>query len=346
MRTVKISQSERGLSMSRDGKKLVYPRMKDKIRLISLSETGGLLFRRSHREEHVYVTPIDPKTGQPTGEPVKLAAGYWPMWSPDGKRIAYFSGWNLHVMSADGSNDQKIIGVSPFIGTHAWAADSKHIYVAESSRVETEKGVYSISIATKERRPVYLDRDLVGHLSCSPDGTRLAFRRFHAPSKNKRAIFTVNVDGTNLKQLTSDKDGWVLYPAWSPDGKQIAFQSVVPGGGIKTLTAVSVDDGTSREIFRGKTPQDWFFEASWSPDGSKIVWNSRGEFRIGQVSDGSYERFKLNLGLSPKPEFGTPRWSPDGSKMLFFTASNFQYLMLMENFLPSVEDKQNQAGSQ
>jgi len=263
------------------------------------------------------------------------------MWSPDGKRIAYFSsGWDLHVMSADGSNDQKIIRVQPFTGTHAWAADNKHIYVAESSRAAERKGVYSISIATRERRPVYLDPDLLGHLSCSPDGTRLAFLKLpESPSKKKefftKEIFTVGVDGTNLQQLTSNKDMTVYYPAWSPDGKQIAFESG-PRGGIKTLTVVSVDDGTSREIFRGKTPQDRFFEASWSPDGSKIAWSTYilGGIRIGQVSDGKYDEFKVDLGTLTKPELKMPRWSPDGTKMLFSTYSNVQHLMLMDNFLP------------
>ncbi len=322
-----------------DGKKagglqVIKPDFGDNVKLISLSETGRLLFRRSHWEMHVDVTPIDPQTGQPSGNPVRLAAGYWPMWSPDGKRIAYFSGGALHVMSADGSNDQKIIRVQPFTGTHAWAADNKHIYVAESSREAERKGIYSISIATRERRPVYLDPDLLGHLSCSPDGRRLAFLKRSVPSK-KAEVFNVGVDGKNLQQLTSNKDMTVYYPAWSPDGKQIAFESG-PGGGIKTLTVVSVDDGTSREIFRGKTPQDRFFEASWSPDGSKIAWQTYtlGGIRIGQVSDGKYDEFKVDLGTLTKPQLKTPRWSPDGSKMLFSAYSNVQHLMLMENFLP------------
>ncbi len=315
------------------GVQIIEPDFGGNVKLISLSETGRLLFRRSHKEEYVWSTEIDPQTGQPTGEPVRLAAGFGAMWSPDGKRIAYGAKRMLHVMSADGSNDQEIIRVFPFIGTHAWAADNKHIYVAEMVP-ETGAGIYSISISAKERQPVFLDHGFSGHLSCSPDGRRLAFIKRLAASK-KDEIFTVGVDGTNLQQLTTTEAAIIGYPAWSPDGKQVAFYSNPPRA-IKTLTVVSVDDGTTREIFRGKTPERGrFFEASWSPDGSKIAWwDYSGEIYIGQVSDGKYETFKVDLGTLTKPQLGMPRWSPDGTKMLFSTYSNVEHLMLMDNFLP------------
>ncbi len=303
------------------------------VKLISLSQTGRLLFRRSHTENHVYVTPIEPQTGQPTGEPVKLASGYVSMWSPDGKRIAYIAERVLHVMSADGSNDQEIIKVHPFIGTHTWAPDNNHIYVAEVP--ETGAGIYPISVSTKERQPVFLDPDIHGHVTCSPDGKRLAFLKVVAASSKNSQVFAVDVDGRNLRQLTFDDAASVYYPAWSPDGKQIAFESG-PRGGIKTLTVVSVDDGTTRDVFRGESPKDRFWEASWSHDGSKIAWyTSPGEIRIGRVSDGKYATFKTDIGISPKPGLGMPHWSADGKQMLFSTYAHVGHLMLMDNFLPT-----------
>ena len=307
---------------------IIKPDFGDGVSLISLSETGRLLYRRRHTENYIYSTAVDPQTGQPTGEPVKLASGYVSMLSPDGKRIAYISKKVLHVMSADGSNDQEIIRVHPFIGTHTWAPDNEHIYVAD---MVTGAGIYSISVSTKERRPVFLDRDMMGHVTCSPDGKRLAFLKLPAASE-KDGIFTVNVDGTNLRQLTFDDAADVYYPAWSPDGKHIAFCSSPKKGGTKTLTVVSVDDGTTREVFRGETPKDWFLEASWSPDGSKIAWSGSGEIRIGQVSDGKYQTFKVDL--ERKPGLGMPHWSADGTKMVFSAGSSARSLMIMDNFLP------------
>jgi Tol biopolymer transport system component len=53
----------------------------------------------------------------------------------------------------------------------------------------------------------------------SPDGKRIAF------SRSGVGIFTMNLDGTSLRRLTTN--GRDSYPTWSPDGKRVAF--VRPG---------------------------------------------------------------------------------------------------------------------
>ena len=140
----------------------------------------------------------------------------------------------------------------------------------------------------------------------------------------------MDVDGTNLRQLTFHKEGYVWYPAWSPNGKKIAYE-FGEGGALKTITVVSVDDGTTREVFRGKTPKDRFYRKSWSPDGTKIAWVSSGGIQIGQVSNGKYHTFKVNRNVP-----SGCGWSPDGTKMLFFTWVDVEQLTIMENFLPTM----------
>src|SRR5947209_20396239 len=63
------------------------------------------------------------------------------------------------------------------------------------------------------------DGDFKQHLQWSPDGKKFLFTRIHA---GKMAIWTINADGTQLKQLVAQDmphfDGY-----WSPDSKKIVF---------------------------------------------------------------------------------------------------------------------------
>ena len=53
----------------------------------------------------------------------------------------------------------------------------------------------------------------------SPDGSKIAFLR----GSGDLDIFTVNIDGTGLKNLTNDPEGQEIDAAWSPDGSRIAY---------------------------------------------------------------------------------------------------------------------------
>lgn len=321
--------------------RIAQPDFGDNISLYALSETGRLLYTRSLEDCHIFSIPIDPRTGQPTGEPVRLGTGSHAIWSPDGKRIAYIAKGTLRVMSADGTTDQAIVKTRFHLsGTYGWAPDNDTIYMQEIG--EHGVGISGISVSTKERRSVLPEDKQIDciHLTCSPDGKWIAFLKPGPPSQ-KNQIFIVGVDGANLRQLTSCEDGYINYPIWSPDGKEIAFE-YGPGGGVKAIMAVSVDDGSIREIFRGTNPDDdRFFWKSWSPDGSKMAWSTWSNTRVGRIADGTYEVFKVNLddsgGSYESGEPQGPDWSPDGKQMLFFTHANIWKVMLMDNFLTQVE---------
>jgi Tol biopolymer transport system component len=99
-----------------------------------------------------------------------------PVWSPDGKKIAFDrrgnanESWSIYVVNADGSDLFQV--------THNLMHDRYY-----------------------------------GHSpTWSPDGTRLAFVSDH---DGNGEIYVINIDGTGLKRLTNDP-GEDAYPAWSP----------------------------------------------------------------------------------------------------------------------------------
>ncbi len=91
----------------------------------------------------------------------------------------------------------------------------------------------------------------------SPDGTQIAFS---AVVGVHRDIFTMNADGTNLRQLTQTENVDEMGPTWSPDGTQIAFQSNLDGNwDIFTMNA----DGTGHRRLTTNTASD--VDPSWGP---------------------------------------------------------------------------------
>jgi dipeptidyl aminopeptidase/acylaminoacyl peptidase len=120
----------------------------------------------------------------------------------------------------------------------------------------------------------------------------------------------VNPDGSGAVLLPHIRDA--TTPAWSPDGRHIAFQGASPTGDLDIF--VANPDGSGRTEVTFSTGAD--IDPAWSPDGTKIAFESTRDgntdvFVIG--ADGSNER-----QLTSSPSFdGDPTWSADGTKIAF-----------------------------
>jgi Tol biopolymer transport system component len=118
-------------------------------------------------------------------------------------------------------------------------------------------------------------------------------------------VWTLGADGSGARSLG---DG--LSPAWSPNGRSIAFDTLVDRN--YDVWVMRPDGSGRRRVTQDPAP-DYF--ASWSPDGASIVFTSDrgGEdlFLIG--ADGTGER---RLTDDPAPDWGAA-WSPDGTRIAF-----------------------------
>lgn len=146
----------------------------------------------------------------------------------------------------------------------------------------------------------------------SPDGTRLLFER-GAGQAQQKDIWAASVDGTGLTNLTMGAMGNDRLPAWSPDGRHIAFLSgrdYAMGCCNEDLWIMDSDGRNARKL------DEKAGAPSWSPDGSRIAYSSfkSGRFQIYVVApDGTGS---INISNSSFTDTD-PKWSPDGSKILF-----------------------------
>ncbi len=151
--------------------------------------------------------------------------------------------------------------------------------------------------------------DKISGAGISPTGARAVFEA-HGE------IFTVPGEKGNVRNLTRTAAIAERDPAWSPDGKQIAFFSDESGD-----YALHVVDqtglGTVKKIDLGKPPS-FFYSPSWSPDSKKIAFtDKRLNLWYVDVEKGTPVKVDTDL-YDAWGVLMTPTWSPD-SKWLTFT---------------------------
>ena len=157
----------------------------------------------------------------------------------------------------------------------------------------------------------------------SPDGTRVAFTIAWYPpgwSTLDGDIYVANIDGTALRRLTTDAE-LDEQPAWSPDGRRIAFRS--HRAGDWDIWVMNADGSGQRNLMDNELPaRATEHTPAWSPDGSRIVYASDiDDFAYSKLwtmrADGSDKRRLLSQTAGTFEVDREPSWSPDGSSIAF-----------------------------
>lgn len=213
-------------------------------------------------------------------------------WSPDGTKVAFVSnrsGRNqIHVMDADGKNERRLT-TEPVDAVHpAWTPDGKRIAY---QRFAQGRGNL-VLIGVDGQNPTELGEGF--DPAISPDGKKILHARFF-PMGYRACV--MDIDGTHIKPLqqTDNRFGWV-HPAWSPDGKTVAWADFV--GGLQIFTA----DADGENVKQLTKAPGHHVHPTWSPDGKQILF-----FR----SDG-----KTNQHILMDADGGNPQpLPPTGSHM-------------------------------
>ncbi|HEX7121731.1 MAG TPA: S9 family peptidase [Gemmatimonadaceae bacterium] len=181
----------------------------------------------------------------------------------------------------------------------------------------------------------------VSDVRVSPDGQRVVFEVATAVMEEDRSawvpqIWIANADGTGQRQLTYGPDP-SRAPAWSPDGRWIAFLST--RNGKTNVYRLPLGGGESERLTNVKSSVADF---AWSPDGSRMAVliadstttaedEDRRARRDARVIDEGLKPIRLYvLDLSRDDEIPDPRlltpgnvhvtdfdWAPDGLEIVF-----------------------------
>ncbi|MGC1486144.1 MAG: S9 family peptidase [Candidatus Acidiferrum sp.] len=270
--------------------------------------------------------------------------------TPEGKK-------QIYVISADGGEARQLTNVETGVNIFAWSPDSKRLaFSAEDPESKTMKDrkekygeydvvhadytmshLWTLEIPTAESAALPEPQRLtegaafsVGEFAWSPDGTRIAFSAQRDPdliSAETADIYVVAMSDRKVKHIVSTP-GPDSNPRWSPDGKQIAYETA---DGSKyffytnmKIAVVDADGGTPRVL-----------TAAFDEDPGLIRWAADGIYFAAEQKTYAH-LFRLN----PETKAIEKLSSPDRLAAFSFSFSkdykHVAYRAAAENEYPEI----------
>jgi len=197
----------------------------------------------------------------------------YPVWSPDGKKIAFSANpdgnYDIFVMSANGSNIQQVTSSSRKEETPAWFPDNQTIAYARDmgGTFRSRNFLFMIDIHSKKSKKIIPDYRRTHSIPwVSPGGSLITFT-----GKRTLGWDVAIYDLKNKQTEFLEEGGKSCRGRFSPDGKKIAYVcSKADGKG--DIWLMNPDGSQKTRLTKRDDTYDYF--PSWSPDGRFIVFNS------------------------------------------------------------------------
>jgi serine/threonine-protein kinase len=206
----------------------------------------------------------------PHKTPTKLtfdkAEDSFPIWTPDGKRIVFYSGRSralggIYWKSADGIGEEELLGshANRLIYPYSFSRDGKNLGIHELSLSPLGFDIGLLSMEGKrEMKELLQEKHGEAEPQISPDGRYMAYQ---SDESGKGEIYVRSFpDVTKGKWQVSSGGG--NSPRWSPNGRELFYRSVDATMAVEVETEPTFKRGNPKILFRG---------AHWSAAIQKIT---------------------------------------------------------------------------
>jgi dipeptidyl aminopeptidase/acylaminoacyl peptidase len=250
-------------------------------------------------EERIWMVPA--AGGDPVPMTAEGVSSSQPRWSPDGKYLAFLSARNegkeqVWLLNRIGGEAQHVTDTPQDVESFVWSPDGHRLVLVlrdaspEELEAAKDKDKEESSKETKEKKAKTQKPWVIDRLQFKEDEIGYLDRR-------RTHLYVLDVATKSLTQVTSgDYDD--SQPAWSPDGKQLAFTSnrSQPDADrnynhdIWTVAADNADKGARLTQITTNPGED--NSPTWSPDGKWIAY-------ITQIEPRLFEYATKHLAVSP-----------------------------------------------
>ncbi len=218
-----------------------------------------------------------------------------PTWSPTGEHIAFVSErdhkglYDIYLMDADGKNIRRAFDALDYRTAPTWSPNGKKIAYHTYSSVPDWAIYFNTVDADTAERVTEVGIYPSGFPAWSPDGTEIAFSSVKpiAPQPGVTPIewrvWTVNLRTLEKEMLPLKvEESDLRYPAWSPDGKKLAFSLRSRDGKKSGVYTVNRKGRRATEIVKNASGM-----LAWSPDGKELLYK--------RTIGGQRQLFKIEL---------------------------------------------------
>jgi Tol biopolymer transport system component len=245
------------------------------------------------------------------GEPRRLtfdsAEGGSLAWTPDGRFVVFSSArrgsrtlWQ--VPAAGGEPEPLTTGAGEDVEPDISRDGRKLIY----SNARNAFAIMLLDYATGRQRQILERRSHTNGAVFSPDGSRIAF---FATTDRLEQIFTIEVGGGDLRQITSGAGTANIMPRWSADGSFLYFYRQLPAPSFRRVAAAGGSDSTVIDGWR------WEVQGATAVDPTDRV-AAYSLWKGGRVEATRLRDLQTGAERSLAQPLDDVRWSRDGSALL------------------------------